>query len=243
MKPLQGYYERELTILPSLCDATAKLGVPDAFALFMDIATEHAEALGIGMNGLMKDGLFWLTVRTRIRFIDRPALPERVIVRTWPETPERSRCNRDYVLLRDGRIIVEGKTEWMIMNMKTGRLFPVDGVFPKDLELPEDRVLPEPFMRMTDDFDTAQTLGTYTVRSTDIDLGGHMNNAAYVRAIAGMFSSRDWQALDIHEMEVAFRSPCFEGDRLDLQRRDGPEGVDLRLSRDGKTVILARIKS
>ena len=239
---MQGYFERELTILPSMCDAAAKLGVPNAFALFMDIATEHAEALGIGMNGLMKQGLFWLTVRTRIRFIERPALTETVTVRTWPETPERSRCNRDYAILRDGRAIVEGKTEWMIMNMKTGRLSPVNGVFPEDLELLEDRVLPEPFMRMTDDFDGAGTLGTYTVRSTDIDLGGHMNNAAYIRAIAGMFSSQDWQAMDIHEMEVSFRAPCFEGETLLVQRRDTGEGVEIRLSREGKTVLLARIK-
>ena len=239
---MKGYYSWDLTVLPGSCDSAAKLGVPDTFALFMDIATEHAEALGIGMNGLMKQGLFWLTVRTRIRFIERPALTETVTVRTWPETPERSRCNRDYAILRDGRTIVEGKTEWMIMNMKTGRLSPVDGVFPEGLELLEDRVLPEPFMRMTDDFDGAQTLGTYTVRSTDIDLGGHMNNAAYIRAIAGMFSSRDWQALDIREMEASFRTPCFEGESLLVQRRDTAEGVDIRLSREGKTVLLARIK-
>ena len=238
---MRGYHEREIMILPSMCDATAKLGIPDAFALFMDIATEHAEGLGIGMNGLMKQGLFWLTVRTRIRFIDRPALTETVTVRTWPETPERSRCNRDYAILRDGKIIVEGKTEWMIMNMKTGRLHPVDGVFPEGLALLQDRVLPEPFMRMADDFDGAQALGRYTVRSTDIDLGGHMNNAAYVRAIAGLFASKDWQGLGIREMEGSFRAPCFEGETLEAQRRNTDGGIELRLSREGRTVLLARI--
>jgi len=238
---MRGYYERPLTILPSMCDATAKLGVPNAFALFMDLATEHAETLGIGMNGLMKQGLFWLTVRTRIRFIDRPALTETVTLRTWPEKPERSRCNRDYAILRGDRIIVAGKTEWMIMNLKTNRLHPVDGVFPADLEILEDKVLPEPFARMTDDFDGADSLGSYTVRSTDIDLGGHMNNAAYVRAIAGAFSSKEWQAMDIREMEVAFRSPCFEGETLEIQRRTTDAGTDVRLSRDGKTIVLARI--
>lgn len=238
---MRGYYERPLTILPSMCDATARLGVPNAFALFMDLATEHAEALGIGMNGLMKQGLFWLTVRTRIRFIERPALTETVTLRTWPEKPERSRCNRDYAILRGDRIIVAGKTEWMIMNLKTNRLHPVDGVFPGDLEILEDKVLPEPFTRVTDDFDGADSLGSYTVRSTDIDLGGHMNNAAYVRAIAGAFSSKEWQAMDIREMEVAFRSPCFEGETLEIQRRTTDAGTDVRLSRDGKTIVLARI--
>lgn len=238
---MQGYYERALTILPSMCDATAKLGVPNAFALFMDLATEHAERLGVGMNGLMKQGLFWLTVRTRIRFYDCPALTETVTLRTWPEAPERSRCNRDYAILRGGEVIVAGKTEWMIMDLKTHRLRPVDGVFPEDLELLEDRVLPEPFARLTDDYADADCLGQYTVRSTDIDLGGHMNNAAYVRAIAGAFSSKDWSDLRIREMEVAFRSPCFEGETLEIHRRHADGGTEIRLSREGKTIALARI--
>lgn len=238
---MQGIYERELTILPSMCDAEAKLGVPNAFALFMDVATEHAEALNIGMNALTKRGLFWLTVRTRIRFTERPFMTEKLRLRTWPEPAERSRCNRDYAILRGDQMIVEGKTEWMVMNLKTKRLSPVDELFPKDLELSAERVLPEPFLRLTDDFDGAESLGSYTVRSTDIDLGGHMNNAAYVRAIAGAFSSADWKALHIREMEVAFRSPCFEGETLDIQRRDGDGIVDIRLSRAGGTVVLARI--
>lgn len=239
---MRGEYTREMTILPSMCDATARLGVPNAFALFMDLATEHAETLGIGMNGLMKQGLFWLTVRTRIRFIDRPAMTETVTLRTWPEPPERSRCNRDYTVARGDTVIIEGKTEWMIMNLKTHRLHPVDGVFPEGVALIDEKVLPEPFARLDENFDGTQGLGSYTVRSTDIDVGGHMNNAAYVRAIAGAFSSDQWRDLHIREMEVAFRSPCFEDETLDIQRRDSDAGVDIRLSRAGKTIALARIR-
>ena len=239
---MQGYFERNITILPSMCDAAAKLGVPNAFALFMDIATEHAEALGIGMNGLMRQGLFWLTVRTRIHFASRPALTRRVTARTWPEPPERARCNRDYALLLDGESVVTGKTEWMIMHMASHRLHPVNGVFPPDMVPLPDRVLPEPFMRMDEDFAGAVPLGAYTVRSTDIDLGGHMNNAAYVRAIAGAFSSGEWQKMDIRDVEMAFRSPCFEGETLDMLRRDQPGHIDIRLSRGETTIALCRIQ-
>ena len=68
-----------------------------------------------------------------------------------------------------------------------------------------------------------------------------MNNAAYVRAIAGAFSSKDWSDLRIREMEVAFRSPCFEGETLEIHRRHADGGTEIRLSREGKTIALARI--
>ncbi len=238
---MKAIYSRELTILPSMCDAEGRLGVPNAFALFMDIATEHAEVLHVGMTDLMSRGLFWLTVRTKLRFHRRPGMIETVEAVTWPETPERSRCNRDYLLRKGDETLIEGKTEWMVMNMKTGRLHPADSLFPEGMEVEDARTLPGPFMRMDEAFEGAEDMGGYTVRSTDIDVGGHMNNAAYVRAIAGAFSSEEWKNMNIRELEVNFRSPCFEGETLRLQRRKTDDGLELKLSRDGKTIALMRI--
>lgn len=234
-------YERPLTILPSMCDSAGKLGVPNAFALFMDAATEHADLLGIGMKDLAPRGLFWLTVRVKARFIRRPGLMETVKIVTWPEAPERSRCNRDYVIEAGGQALVEGRTEWMVMNMKTGRLQPTDAVFPQDLDIVEKTVLPEPFMRLNEDFSDAEAFGAYVVRSTDIDLGGHMNNAAYIRALAGAFSTAEWQALDVHGLEASYRAPCFEGDALELRRRQTPDGLEAAFLRGGKAAFLARL--
>ena len=238
---MKAIYSRQLTILPSQCDAEGRLSIPSAFGLFMDIATEHAETLGIGMNELMPRGLFWLTVRTRIHFYRRPNLVERVEAVTWPEKPERSRCNRDYLLKKGDETLIEGKTEWMVMNLNTNRLYPADSLFPQGMEVEETRLLPEPFMRLDENFDGAAELASYTVRSTDIDVGGHMNNAAYVRAIAGAFTSAEWREMDIREMEVAFRAPCFEGETLRMQRRDTDTGIEIKLSRDGKTIVVAKI--
>lgn len=235
-------YESNITIKPSMCDFTGCLGFANAFGLFMDIATDHAEALGCGMNALMPRDLFWLTVRAKVRFLRRPRMTEAVRVLTWPEPPERSRCNRDYAIEAGGEVLAEGKTEWMVMNLRTGRLQPTDTVLSPDLEIDGRRVLPEPFMRISEDFSDAEAVGSYTVRSTDIDIGGHMNNAAYIRALAGMFSTDTWRALDARELEVSYRRPCYEGQALALLRRQGPEGLELAFARDGKAVFLARVK-
>ena len=238
---MKALYTRELTVLPSMCDYTGALGIPDTFSLFMDAATEHAEVLHIGMNSLIQQGLFWLAVRSKARFLRRPRLTEQVRIVTWPETPERSRCNRDYVVEAGGETLIEGKTEWMLMNMKNHRLYPVDRVFPPDMEIEPRRVLPEPFLRLPETLDGAEAFGRYTVRSTDIDIGGHMNNAAYLRALAGAFSTEQWSALQIHELEVSYRIPCFEGQVLDLEKKATPEGLDIRMGSEGKSVLLARI--
>ena len=232
---------KEIVVLPSLCDFEGRLSVPAAFGLFMDAATEHAEKLGFGMSALMPRGLFWLTVRSKVRFYRRPAMTEKVTVTTWPETPERSRCNRGYAIEQGGNVLVEGRTEWMVMDLNRNRLVPTDTVLPGDLDISERRVLNDPFLRLSEDFSDAEDLGTFTVRSTDIDVGGHMNNAAYIRALAAAFTSGEWRDLNIRELEASYRTPCFEGETLKIQKREADNHIDIKFSRDNKSIFIARI--
>ena len=237
---MENRYTQEFVVLPGVCDSSGALGIPDAFTLFMDLAAIHAEILRFDTPRLMKQGLFWLTVRTRIRFFRRPKMAERVTLATWPERPGKLRTDRDYVIEQDGARLAAGKTEWTILEMETGKLHPMEGVFAPDFTFYPDVVWEEPFLRMKDE--PLDEFARYTVRSTDIDLGGHMNNAAYVRAIAGAFSCEEWQSMDIRELEIAFRAPSYEGDTLILQKRDDGGALALRAALpDGKTIVLARI--
>lgn len=233
-------HTKELMILPSMCDSAAALGVPDAFALFMDAATEHACALGCGLDVLGPRGLFWLTVRTRVKFFRRPKMFERVALSTWPEAPGKLRTNRCYVLEgRDG-LLAAGKTEWAVLDQNTGRLHPMADVFaPDPASLPES-VWDEPFTRLSDE--PLDEFARYTVRSTDIDLGGHMNNAAYLRALASLFSCEAWQGMNLREAEISYRAACYEGDTLCWQKRAEDGALALRAALpDGKTIALVRL--
>lgn len=230
---------KEMTVLPSLCDSAALLGVPDTFSLFMDVATEHACALGCGLDTLAPRGLFWLTVRTRVRFFRRPKLFERITLSTWPEIPGKLRTNRDYAIEQNGTLLAAGKTEWTVLDTASGRLRPMADIFVPDSALPEP-VWNEPFTHMPDG--ELEEFARYIVRPTDIDLGGHMNNAAYVRALASLFSCEAWQGMNVRELEIAYRAACYEGDTLCWQSRADGDALALRAALpDGKTIALARL--
>jgi medium-chain acyl-[acyl-carrier-protein] hydrolase len=235
--------ELPVQITPSMCDASARLGIPNTFGLFMDIATIHAESLGLGAEAMLSRGLFWLTVKTKIRFHRRPALMESAAAATWPGLPGRMRCMRYYTLTgEDQALLAEGKTEWAVMEMKTGALHSVEEIYPKELELTEETVCETPFARLNKDFSDCPELYRFSVRSTDIDLGGHMNNAAYVHRLMEAFSVRQQKELAIGEIEVSFRAPCYEGDVLSLRKRETPEGMELGLVRpEGKTALLVKL--
>ena len=235
-------FETQHYVVPSSSDDSGRLGVHKAFDLFMDVAAVHAEALGVGLDAMLAKGRFWITTKTMIRFYERPRMMERVTLRTWPEAPAKVRGNRSYQVLRDGRVLVAGKTEWAVIELASKQLISMDAVYPSGLSFPSESACPEPFARIPEGFENCAPYARYTVCPTDIDMAGHMNNCAYLRALVSSFSRAELREMRVGGMDVIFRSPCFEGETLALQRRETDAGTDIRFSKsDGTTALLVRI--
>lgn len=241
---MQEIMHRTLKILPSICDNTSHISIPAVFATFQDLASEHGTYMHVGTEDLSPKGLFWLTVRTKIHIEALPSMMDTIDLRTWPEKPGRVRCNRYYTLSKDGKELITGKTEWAVIHLESGRLQKLSEVYPEDMEHCPDVALDAPYTRISEDFADAVLLDTYRVRSTDIDMGQHLNNAAYARILFGAFSCDELQAMDIHDAEIAFRSPCYEGEQLALYKRsceDGSLEIGI-LHDDGKAAATCRIQ-
>lgn len=234
--------EKTMHIPVSGCDHRAKAAVPYIVALFMDAATEHSEAMGIGKAAMDETGLFWIAVRTKITIHELPIRMDEVTVATWPESPGRIRCNRYYTMTAHGKTLVEGKNEWAIIDLKSGRPQKLSTLYPEGLEHLTDVVCPEPFGRFSDDFSDAEVVETYKVRSTDIDFGRHMNNAAYIRALFGVFSCRELDEMDIKELEVCYKAQSYEGDVLTIRRREAENAAEFGMIREnGDVAAIIRI--
>ncbi len=217
---MNNIFETEFKTPVSLCESNGKLSIPAAVALFGDLATYHAAQLNVGLDILGPKGLFWLAVKTKVKIHRQPLMMENVKAFTWPEKPNRIRCNRYYALKSDCELLIEGKTEWAIIDTNSGKLQRADDIYEEGFEFSGDIVCEEPFDRFNIDLSEAKDLTAYTVKSTDIDIGNHMNNAAYVRAFFGMLSCEEISKLNIKEMEIAYKTPCFEGETLTVKRID-----------------------
>ena len=237
---MEPVFELSRFLGPSVCDASGHLSYPGAFGLFQDMAAAHAEPLGVGFEAMAAKGLFWLTVKTKIVFLKRPKIDETVLLRTWPEKPGAIRCHRSYELLQDGEPCLLGRTEWAVTDIGTHALVPPAALFPAELDYPP-AACAEAFARIPPRTEDFSPCGEHLVRSTDIDVGGHMNNAAYLLAVFGALTSAEIAAREIRTVDAIFRAPCFEGDRLTVERREAGGCLDLRLSRGGESVFLARL--
>ena len=235
-------YRTEIRIMPSQTDFVNRLGYYETFRMFMDLANAHAEKLGIDQLTLMNRSLFWLTVKTRIRFYRRPLMSDTVEGQTWPLKPGSLRTDRCYRLCDSKGTLAEGRTEWAIMDLSKGRLANLAEIFPQDLVFNEEDFPIDDFPRIMPADDSYDIKGTYRVTSSDIDMGQHMNNAAYVRALIGMFSVQELKDMDIKEMTVVFKTSAHEGDVLSMPLKRAGDIIDTGLYfQDGKPSFLARI--
>jgi len=236
---MKYYLEKQMMILPSVCDDEARLAIHSIFGLFMDIATEHAAVLRVGMLDMAAKKLFWLTAKTVVQIHRRPSMMEQVTLKTWPGPVERTRVWRYYTLSKGDELLVEGKTEWAVLETDTGKLHDIRTVFPPDFTGNEETACDGAVRRLNPDFSTAEEVGTYTVHSTDIDMGRHMNNAAYLRALYSMFPLYEQKQLPQSRIEVSYRTPCFEGETLELRRRETEDGLELAaFNGEDKPVLL-----
>ncbi len=237
---MEAIYSKQQIIGASMCDASGRLGHAETFQLFQDVASEHAEQLGVGGAAMQARHAFWLTVRTRVRFYHRPGMMQAVELSTWPAVPGKTRCDRCYRISRGERVLAEGRTEWCVYDTQARAVRTTDGIFAEDTTFLEDKTLPEPYARFRHDFQDADRACSHTVRPSDIDIGRHMNNVAYLRMLMDSFPVAEQEAMRIQEMEILFCMPCFEGEVLDVMRRRTSDGYEFGVRRpDGRYAALA----
>ena len=238
-------WEKDYTVLTSMCDFSGKLGIRNTFDIFMDMAAEHAAHLGVSYYDMRERDCYWVAVRSRVMlYAARPRLGERITAVTWPGKPSLAKSDRFYRLRRGEVILVEGRTEWAVQDIHTGAIRRTDSYgYPTDLKHREDRVCEAPFTRFRSLAPSpAQSFMKYRVRSTDIDVSRHMNNVAYIRMLLDTFSTSEQEETDPVEVEISYRQSCYEGEELSIYRCREENGWIFQVEKENAEIAVhARI--
>ena len=239
---MEGLYQKHTQVELSRCAGDSRLSVPAVFEAFQDIAVEHAERLGLGAEAMTKRGLFWITAKTKVRIYRRPKLLSPITVETWPCLPGPVRADRCYRILQGEECVAEGRTEWAVIEIPEMRVHRLTDFYPEGMKLSDVVLLPDHFRRVSEDTSDCIEKPALTVRSVDIDLGGHMNNIAYIRELLSTYTTKELREMDIKGMEVCFKHPCYEGEVLHVYERKTESGREILLKKeDGTPAFFALI--
>ena len=188
-----------------------------------DIAGRHCVDLALDYETMSAKRLFWAVIRHRVQITRMPSRGEKITVETWPMPTTRVAYPRAVVgydeagkeLFRvislwvlmdlDTRaMVLPGKSGVEVQGLLTGtELAPPNSLVPKVLENQEQR----------------------TVRYSDLDRNGHMNNCRYLEWVTDLLPSEFHKEHKLREFVVCYLSEAREGEQLSLNWECGADGV------------------
>ena len=127
--------EKEYYLRTSDFDCRGKIKISSILDLFQDIAGDHAQKIGIGMETMLEKKLIWVLSKLKLQIFGDVGLYSSVKAKTWPLPPTRIGFIREYLIMDDdGNILIKGTSEWVVVNSETRRFARAMDIFPSDWE-------------------------------------------------------------------------------------------------------------
>jgi acyl-CoA thioester hydrolase len=119
--PVSSVYAKSFIIPRSSIDENGHVNNVTYVQWMQDIAVEHYSSIG----GVIAQGpdATWVVREHRIEYLLPAFAGEEIEIRTWVENVRRVQSLRKYEFVRksDGKVLVRGETDWVFVELKTGR--------------------------------------------------------------------------------------------------------------------------
>ena len=211
MEPL---YVHEFEINDMVTDRFGRLKPSMVLLYAQTVATQHGELMNVGRDVLHPRRMFWAIIRHRVQITRLPCHGETIRVETWPMPATRSSYPRSVIAYDEaGRECFRAISLWVLMDLdKRNMILPgksgisvVGSVRGNELALPGSLA-------------PGKLLNHHrrTVRFSDLDRNGHMNNTRYMDWINDLLPSEFHQDHTLKEITICYLSEAWEGQELDL---------------------------
>ena len=225
-------------------DAEGRMPLTLVTERIIEVASEHANLMGIGYDALITHNVGWVLSRVSIEMVSYPEINSYYTLTTWIESYNRRFSERNFVMTdSSGRVLGYMRTVWVAMDFVTRTGVDLSAMFDKpfataDLPCPiakAPRVAPLP-----EDAAAEQ----YTFKYRDLDFNRHVNTVRYLDLILNHWSLEHYDVYEPRRFDIMFHHECHYGDTVDLRVcRDEATGASLcEIVRDGTRCIVASIQ-
>ena len=180
--------------------------------LFQEVASHHANELGLGFDNMIKKNLYWVLLRVKF---DIELLPKRnqiILVETWPHEKGRIDFDRDFLIKdEDGNVLIKATSKWCVIDSIKRMIQRTDQIEYNGEYLNHKNYNDKFDKIMYEENDNYKYLGNYRVKNDDIDENGHMNNANYARVALILLDNHNYT-----HFEINFIKECMFDDVIEI---------------------------
>lgn len=186
---------------------------------FEQIATDHAELMGIGHDDLMKKNWIWVLSKLRFRMHGEIRTGELYDIATYPSTGRGAAYPRGYYICdEDENLIVSAMSQWCIVDFETRKLVRSALEFSGEyIDVPSFEEKIEKIK-----YSDPKPAGVHIVTEGDLDINCHVNNCRYADMTSEILKRNDFKSFTIN-----FLKETVVGDRIDLLTEGAEDGSDI----------------
>ncbi len=182
-----------------------------------DIAVDHAEAMGLGYEQMVRSQTFWVLTRQKLNMDFWPQ-DGTIEVQTWSRSLKGISATRDFEIFYNEKKIGDSSTRWMVLDAVHRRPArpTIDheiAVTRTDYELSYNA---EKIEIQTE----VQTIAEINVMPSDLDQNNHVNNTKYGQWLMNAVSDREEYSAGLKSYEINFMSETHLGDNVLIQSKE-----------------------
>lgn len=215
-------------------NAEQEISLPLLTSKIIDIATAHANSLGIGNPAMEARGCGWVLSRIAIEMERYPHVNDTYSLTTWIESWNRHFSVRNFMIAdASGSPLGYATSVWMVLDTRTR-----ENAGLSHLSLAPDMITGKecPISRlgrhaviMPFDYEGDVSKGAlratslafdYTFMYSDLDFYRHVNTVRYVSMLLNRFSLDEMDTTQVGRLEMAFMHEGRYGEAVRLLRAD-----------------------
>lgn len=198
----------------------------------IEMATLHADSLGVGYAAMIKENQAWVLSRLSIEMERYPKVNEGYSITTWVENFNRRFSERNFEIADSGgNPIGYARTTWAAIDIASRGVGALD-IVTRLADVIADRQCPiDKCPRLADpDAGTAEeSFHTFTYR--DIDFNRHVNSVAYIRLLLDEWPLDFHDRYRVRRIDTVYLHEARWGDTVSLSRQsDGPVTTIARIA-------------
>lgn len=187
-----------------------------------EAAGGHCKLLQLDWDTLAEKDLFWAVIRQKVEVVRLPERGETITVETWPMPTTRSAFPRATVGYdKEGKVLFRVIGLWVLMSLsrRTMVLPGKSGIQLQGTLRGTELATPGSIAPMN-----MERQDHRTVRFSELDRNGHMNNARYLDWLCDLLPAEFHREHPVKEFTVCYLSEAREGQEISLnwQLSDGP---------------------
>jgi medium-chain acyl-[acyl-carrier-protein] hydrolase len=209
-----GVYESTYNVGSRETDVFGMCRTSSLMGFLQDTATSHSLELGVPRETMMEHyNAFWMIARLWYE-LKRPIWSgEDILVKTWHRGVGGALIYRDFDIYSGDEIIGEAVSLWVVADYSSRSILRPNSIKELNESLSPDSVKEKTLSKLKMPKDLKQ-LGSHTVKYSDMDINGHMNNIRYTDIACDAIGFEKEKGNYIKKLEINYSAECFCGEKI-----------------------------